>query len=74
LRAGKTYYAAFSCDVGSTAVVVMANYINGNLPSIFGSTAGAVEIDFKAASHPLPTTLTVTGGLSAAVQLAVRES
>lgn len=73
LNARSIYYAAFSADAGSTAILTFAQYTGAGTASMFGTTAGIVEIDFKAASHPLPTTLTVTGNLGGVPLLAVRE-
>lgn len=74
LTAGVTYYAAFSSDVGSTASLAFAVVNGATTAALFGATAGKVEMDFTAASHPLPATLTVTGNLAGAPLLAVREA
>lgn len=61
LTAGTTYYLAFSYGtVGGTAGrLLMADYNSiANAPAIYGNTAGKREMFTKAASHPLPASLT----------------
>jgi hypothetical protein len=74
LAARTPYYAAFSCDAGSTAVLLQAQYLSTFGATLYGATAGLVEVDFTAASHPLPATLSVTGGALNGVFFALRES
>jgi hypothetical protein len=74
MRAGTTYYIAFSSDAGSTAILTFSTLAGALTASFPGTAAGDVIMDYKAASHPLPTTLSVTGGLGGAALLYVQEA
>lgn len=70
----QAYYAAFSCDGTSTAVLAQAQWISSFCANLYGTTAGISEVTFTAASHPLPATLTLTAGALSGVILALRET
>ena len=76
LKANRTYYAALSCGTlgGTGASMRGANFGAGEIPQLFGATAGLVEAYTKGSAHPLPTTITTPTITSQGPVLAVREA
>lgn len=66
LKAGSVYYAALSFGtVGGTAAVISGGSFGApQFTKMFGTAVPAVEIDVKAAMHPLPTSWGALGTLA----------
>lgn len=76
LTAGTVYYAALSVGALGTSTVSIncGTYLSTGAHTLFGATAGLLEVDLQTSVHPLPAAWTVSGGSTGGPILALRET
>jgi hypothetical protein len=75
LAAGSVYYAAFSVGTfgGTAPSVILSNFANSQMTTLFGTASGVRETGLVAASHPLPVGPVTMDFAGAVPLMAVRE-